>query len=225
LQLTWWALRKERSSFRSLIATIAILREAGILLGEPNAVITYEILTVLRDSQLFMRPSGLDAQLTVGEGYLKRPKDMGGNCIATCGRIEQVLASAGYGAQLADDKLEVSGAAFARYRLFADDNAGEPTPWAAGASARMRRFTYGEHGDPFGVFDLGGEIRISSDGVPMPTVSDRQARLAGELGFTYLFNLASGVRLSAEIAEDAGAFVVAARLEASYGFLDSAFSR
>ena len=36
-------------------------------------MITYEILTVLRDTQLFLRPSGFDVQLVVGEGYLMRP--------------------------------------------------------------------------------------------------------------------------------------------------------
>src|SRR4029079_3026864 len=118
LQLTWWALRGERSSFRSLIATIAILREAGILLGEPNAVITYEILTVLRDTQLFARPQGFDAQLVIGEGYLKRPDAAAGNCqLRSCGRVEQVIATAGYAEQMDDDKVEVSGQAYARYRL------------------------------------------------------------------------------------------------------------
>ncbi|MEP6866319.1 MAG: HEAT repeat domain-containing protein, partial [Deltaproteobacteria bacterium] len=58
LQLTWWALRGDRSTYRSLVATVAILREAGILLGEPDAGLAYEILNVLRDTQLFVRPSG-----------------------------------------------------------------------------------------------------------------------------------------------------------------------
>ncbi len=222
LQLTWWALRKERSDFRELIATVAILREAGILLGEPNAAITYEILTVLRDTNVLLRPSGIDIQLAIGEGYLKRPTDDAGNCVVTCGRVEQLLANAGYGAQVDDDKLELSGNAYARYRLFADDQT--PTPWAFGALARMRRFTYGEHGEQFGVFDLSGEIRLSNDGVPMGD-SDTSLRIAGELGFTYVINQVSGIRLAANIAEDAGAFVIGARLEATYGFLDGRFAR
>ena len=47
LQLTWWALRGERSAYRQLVVTIAILREAGVLLGEPDGGLTYEILNVL----------------------------------------------------------------------------------------------------------------------------------------------------------------------------------
>src|SRR5690606_3483227 len=127
LQLTWWALRGARSQFEALMSTIAILREAGILLGEPNAVIVYEILTVLRDTQLYVRPQGFDAQLVIGEGYLRRPTDNCGNCLVTCGRIEQLIATVGYAEQLDDDKLELSASGFARYRLFAPDD-GTPSP-------------------------------------------------------------------------------------------------
>ena len=92
LQLTWWALRDERSAYRALVATVAILREAGILLGEPDAGLSYELLTVLRDTQLYLRPSGLDVQVAFGEGYLLRP-DMDPTP-AESGRVEQLLASA-----------------------------------------------------------------------------------------------------------------------------------
>jgi hypothetical protein len=74
LQLTWWALRGERSQYRALTSTVAILREAGILLVEPDAGLSFEILNVLRDTQLFQRPSGFDAQILFSEGYLKRPR-------------------------------------------------------------------------------------------------------------------------------------------------------
>lgn len=220
LQLTWWALRGERSSYRSLLATVAILREAGILLGEPNASVTYEILQVLQDTQLYMRPSGFDVQLTVSEGYLKRPTDMNGNCDVICGRVEQIMASAGYGSQLQDDKLELSGNAFARYRLFAGDM--NPAPWAVGATARMRRFTYGEHGEAFGAFDVRGTLTASNDDTMM---SDTSLRIEGELGFTYWINQASGLRLAATLAEDAGEIFFGARLEATYGLLDGIFAQ
>lgn len=224
LQQTWWALRRERSDFRALIATIAVLREAGILLGEPNAVITYELLTVLRDTNLFVRPSGLDVQLVVGEGYLRRPTDDGGNCLVTCGRLEQVIASAAYGAQIDEDKVEVFGEAYARYRLFAGD--GDPTPWAAGVIGRMRRFTYGEHGVVFGMFDVTGQLSVSTDGNADPNnPSDKALRIMGELGFTYVMNQASGLRLAAQLAEDSGALYIGANLQATYGLLDGNFAR
>ncbi|HEY5934673.1 MAG TPA: HEAT repeat domain-containing protein [Kofleriaceae bacterium] len=220
LQLTWWALRGERSSYRALVATVAILREAGILLGEPDAGLTYEILNVLRDSQLFLRPSGIDIQLAVGEGYLIRP-DM--SAAGQEGRVEQVLAQAGYGAQLADDTLELSGAAYARLRLFAPDTAPDiqPSPWAVGASARMRRFTYGDHGDPFGALDLGGSVGASDDD---QMDGELALRIEGSLGFTYWLNQASGIRLAGTVAADGGELFIGASLEATYGLLDATFS-
>jgi len=227
LELTWWALRGERSSFRALVATVAILREAGILLVEPDAGLTYEILNVLRDSQLFLRPSGLDLQIVFGEGYLIRP-DEGMGIVAPSGeegRVEQVLVSAGYGAQLAEDKLEISGTAYGRMRLFAPDE--QPAPWAIGATARLRRFTYGDHGDPFGAFDLAGDVRLSDDDVDFldPNIeSELGLRVSGQLGFTWWLNQASGFRLAATVAADGGEVFVGAQLSASYGFLDATFS-
>ena len=220
LELTWWTLRGERSSYRALIATVAILRAAGILLVEPDAGLSYEILNVLRDSQLFARPSGLDLQLVFGEGYLVRPDDTSGEQ----GRVEQLLASAGYGTQLKDDTLEVSGAAYARLRLFAP--ADQPSPWAFGASARLRRFSYGDHGDPYGALDVVGDVRFSDDD-PIDPNANRAlgARISGQVGFTWWWNQASGLRLAASAAIDGGELFVGAQLSANYGWLDATFAR
>jgi HEAT repeats len=231
LQLTWWALRAERSSYRALVATVAILREAGVLLVEPDAGLSFEILNVLRDSQLFMRPSGLDIQVAFGEGYLRRPDDNMGNFpfSGEQGRVEQLLASAGYGAQLADDTVEVSGTAYARYRLFAPTgmNLDQPSPWAFGATARFRRFTYGEHGDPFGALDVSATLQVSDDN-PIQQInmgqSDLGVRLSGQVGFTWWLNQASGFRLAATAAADGGEFFFGVQLSAAYGVLDATFS-
>lgn len=217
LQLTWWALRGERSTYRALVATVAILREAGILLGEPDAGLSYEILDVLRDSQLTLRPSGLDVQVLFGEGYLQRPDQPPSN---ESGRVEQLLAAASYGAQLDDDQLELSGTGYARLRLFAPDN--QPSPWALGATARARRFTYGEHGDPLGVLDVSAALQISNDDLMNSQIGQR---VTGQLGFTWWLNPASGVRLAASLAEDRGAVVFGAELSATYGLLDGTFAR
>jgi hypothetical protein len=215
LQLTWWALRGERTTYRALVATVAVLREAGILLQEPDAGLTYEILNVLRDTQLYVRPSGFDAQLTFGEGYLDRPF---GNTAS--GRVEQLLANAGYALQLDEDKLQVVGNAYIQARLFAPDN--EPSPWAAGSSWAMTRFAYGEHGDPFGALDISANVMLSDDGGMM---SQTQLRVAGELGFTYWINQAGGLRLAGQVAEDRGALFLGASLQATYGLLDGTFAR
>jgi hypothetical protein len=217
LQLTWWALRGERSTYRALVATVAILRSAGILLGEPDAGLSYEILNVLRDSQLYLRPSGVDANVMVSEGYLQRPDQPASN---EAGRVEQILASAAYGAQLDDDKLELSGGGYARLRLFAPDN--QPSPWAAGARARVRRFAYGDHGDPLGAIDLSGDLQISDDDVMGSQIGQR---VSGQLGFTWWINAASGFRIAANVGEDRGALFIGAQLEATYGLLDGTFAR
>jgi hypothetical protein len=217
LQLTWWALRGERSTYRALVATVAILREAGVLLGEPDAGLAYDILNVLRDSQLTLRPSGLDLQVLFGEGYLRRPDQPPPT---ETGRVEQLLAAASYGAQLDDDTLELSGGGYARLRLFAP--ADQPSPWAVGATARARRFTYGEHGDPFGALDASAEIQLSSDGA---MTSQTGQRITGQLGFTWWLSPASGFRLAASLGEDRGAIVFGAQLSGSYGLLDGTFAR
>jgi hypothetical protein len=226
LELTWWALRGERSTYRALVATIAILRESGILLGEPDAGLTYEILNVLRDSQLFMRPSGLDLQLGVAEGYLLRPGEIqdGSNFAREEGRVEQLLLAAGYGLQAADDTVEISGTGYGRLRVLAPSDPRQPSPWAFGATARFRKFTYGDHGDPFGAFDLTGDVKISNDNLNDMGDNQTGLRLGGQLGFTYWLNQASGIRLAATAALDSGELFIGAQLQAAYGFLDATFA-
>jgi HEAT repeats len=220
LQLTWWSLRAERSTYRALLATIAILREAGVLLGEPDAGVTYEILNVLRDTYLYQRLAGFDANIEFGEGYLRRPAGVVADNFEN-GRVEQVLVNAGYGVQLDDDKMQLVATGYARDRLFAP--MGAPSPWAVGASATATRFTYGEHGDQFGAIDLTATVQYSGDDVPMNV--DNGFSLAAQLGFTYLINQASGLRLAAQVAEDDGELLFGATLTATYGLLDGTFAR
>ena len=221
LQMAWWALRGERSTYRALVVTVAILREAGILLGEPDAGLSYELLAVLRDSQLFMRPEGLDLQLVVTEGYLVR--DAMNPTPIEEGRIEQAILSASYGAQLAEDKAEVSGTAFARTRLLAPDT--QPSPWAIGATGRLKRFAYGDHGDPLGALDVAATVLLSKDGSLMGQPDAKVAlRIQGEAGFTYWLNQASGLRAAATIAEDGGELFFGASIQATYGLLDGTYA-
>jgi hypothetical protein len=224
LQLAWWSLRAERTTYRALIVTVAILREAGVLLAEPDAGLSYELLNVLRDSWLYIRPSGLDLQLDFGEGYLTRPSTTGNNPMypttAEQGQVQQLLASASYGQQLDSDKLELIGSAFGQANLFAPTPQG--SPWAVGATATMNRYTYGEHGDPFGMFSLTGVFGLSNDGL---MASNTSLHLEGDLGFTYWINQASGLTLAASLIEDGGDLFVGASLQATYGLLDGSFAR
>jgi hypothetical protein len=226
LELTWWALRRERSSYRALVATVAILREAGVLLGEPDAGLTYEILNVLRDAQLFARPSGLDLQLGLAESFLVRPGEIGDgtNTADEDGRVEQVLLAAGYGLQAADDTLELSGTSYGRLRVLAPDDPRQPSPWAFGATARVRKLTYGDHGDPFGAIDVVADLKMSNDNRNAMGDNQTGLRLGGQLGFTYWLDQASGVRIAATGALDSGELFLGVQLQATYGLLDATFA-
>ena len=221
LQLTWWSLRAERSTYRALLATIAILREAGVLLAEPDAGVTYEILNVLRDTYLYQRLSGFDANIEFGEGYVRLPAGFAADGFEN-GRVEQLLVNVGYGMQLDDDKLQLVATGYARDRLFAPMM--QTSPWALGASATATRFTYGDYGDQFGAIDLTATVQYSGGDLPAP-MSDTAASLAVQLGFTYLINQASGLRLAAQLAEDDGVYMFGATFSATYGLLDGTFAR
>lgn len=214
LQSAWWALRSARSARRALTSTVSILRRAGVLLGEPDAALTYELLGVLRDGQLADRPSGMEVWLGFGEGYLLREDEPQ----VADGRVEQLLARGRLGQQREDGVADLTADAFARLALFTGD---APAPWALGASARVRRFTYGEYGDPLGAFDLRAEVALSSDDRDNTSVG---LRIGGELGFSWVLDLASEVRVSAAVFEDAGELTVLGGLQARYGLLDGAFA-
>jgi hypothetical protein len=214
LQLAWWALRGERSMHRVLTATVAILRDAGVLLGEPDAGLAYELLAVLEDIQLDRRTSGLDAYVAVSESYLLRedgdPDD---------GRYEQVLARVAYGKQLPGLTSDITGSAYGRLRVLAPD--GERSPWAAGAAARWRKFTYGDHYDPIGAIDIGAFAAVSDDDVDGVDVG---FSVGGDIGFSLVFNRVSVLRLSGNASFDGGELIVGAALEASYGLADGSVS-
>jgi hypothetical protein len=217
LQLTWWSLRRERTSYQALLATIAVLREAGILLSDPDASLTYEILNVLRDSQLYQRLDGYDVNLTFSEGYLDREATPNG---VISGRDEQLLLAASYGRELDDDKLQVQGTAYGRLRVLAPN--GQPSPWAAGATGSITRYEYTEHGDPVGAIDLTVNLAISDDD-QMGT--DAGTTIGAQLGWTWWINQASGLRLAANVAQDSGVLFFGATATASYGFLDGLFAQ
>ena len=55
--------------------------------------------------------------------------------------------------------------------------------------------------------------------------STKSLRVSGELGFTYVINQASGLRLAAQVAEDDGTLFIGGQLQATYGLLDGTFAR
>jgi len=219
LQSAWWALRGELGSHRTLTSTVAILRDAGVLLGEPDAGMTYELLEILEDPQLAGRMSGVDVHLAFGEGFLQRwryptEEDTG----LDEGRLEELLLRARYARQVGETS-DLAGSAFARYRVFAED--GAPAPWAVGIEGRWRTFVYGDHFDPRGALDVGAELAASNDDLDQ---TEMGARLGGELGWSIVISRASSIRVAGEAAYDSGELFVGASIEAVYGLVDGAFA-
>jgi hypothetical protein len=219
LQSAWWALRGELGSHRMLTSTVAILRDAGVLLGEPDAGMTYELLEVLEDPALAGRMSGLDAHLAFGEGFLSRsrsPEDEDAGVDE--GRLEELLLRARFGQQVGEVS-DLEGSAYARYRLFPGD--GEAAPWAVGVRGRWRTFVYGDHFDPRGALDIAAEVAAADDDLDE---TDLGARLGGELGWTIIISRASSIRVAGQAIFDSGEIFVGANLQAAYGLLDGAFA-
>lgn len=220
LQSAWWALRGELGSHRMLTATVAILRDAGVLLGEPDAGMTYELLEVLEDPSLARRMSGLDVHLAFGEGFLQRWRSpMDEDTGLGEGRLEELLLRGRFARQVGETS-DLSATAYARYRLFPDDM--EPAPWAIGAGARWRTFVYGDHFDPRGALDIGADIAAADD--DLGDATDLGLRVGGELGWTIIVSRASSIRVAGQAILDSGEIFVGANLEAAYGLLDGNFA-
>ncbi len=209
---TWWALRGEVGAHDRLVATVSILREAGVLLGEPDAGLTYRILQILTDGQLDHRPSGLDVRLLMSEGYRLRD-DLTG---VPDGRVETLLLRARYGAQMTSTVQELVGEAYARKRILAGN---DPAPWAAAAAAAWRRYVYGDYDDPIGAFEIRAELGASND----DTGNGTSARLGGGVGWLWAPSRASRLRLAATAVLEGGEMFLGATFEGTYGLLDVGF--
>jgi hypothetical protein len=217
LLATWWALRGEQGAHRRLTATVALLREAGVLLAEPDASLTYQILQILLDGQLARRPSGLDIQFGVAEAYLVREDTLP----VEDGRIESVFANARFGRQSDTGEHEVVLDATARYRILPEEgDPPDPTPWAVLGEAHWRNYFYNTWSDPIGALDIGAEAGASTDGFEM---SEAVSRVGGSIGWLFAPNRASQLRLASEGRWESGEVFIGATFEARYGFLDAVY--
>jgi len=211
IQRTWWALRGERGYSRRLRATVKLLREAGVLLGEPDAFVTYKMLQVLSDGQLNHRLDGWDANLGVTVSALVRDNDQG----LEEGFIQNAVVQARYGKQNKSGTQELVGALFGRHRFGAED--GEDTPYALGATAAWRNYRYADTYDPIGALEIGVGASLAEDGNDQ---TNRALRLEGSIGWMWIPSRATNFRLAAHLAVEAGEIFIGATFEASYGFLD-----
>jgi len=211
---TWWALRGERGMSRRLLATVKILREAGVLLGEPAPLTTYKILQVLGDGQLNHRQSGWDANIGVNSSFLVRDDDLG----LDDGRLETAVIQLRYGKQNDSGTQELIGNLAGRYHLSGGDSGNEP--FAVGATAAWRNYRYANTYDPLGALEIAGEVTLAEDGNDTTNLA---LRLGGRIGWLWAPSRFSSFRLSASLAVEAGEIFVGANFEAAYGFLDVGF--
>ena len=223
LQATWWALRRDRTGFRQLAATVTVLREAGVLLGEPLSVTTYELLEALRDPSFDDRADGYDVQLMFGEGYVVRPDPNPDDDVSANQRVEMVLLRGRLARNLGLDS-DVHGRLDASYRILAPDDVA--APWRLALGGGWRRFVHGDHGELLGGLDVGGELVMSDDGLPTE-VDDRDVGMAlgATVGWSATFNRASRIRVGADARVESGELFFGVSLTASYGWLDAAFAR
>lgn len=211
----WWTLRGEQGAHRRLTATVAMLREAGVLLDEPDASLTYQILQILLDGQLDRRPSGTDVQLGFLETYLVRDDLLP----VEDGRVEHLFALARHGTQIGNGAAEIVGQAIARYRILPEE--GDPTPWAALGAAAWRTYFYGDWSDPIGALEVAGEVGASTDGIE--DVSETATRVGGSLAWLWSPSRASRFRLAAESRYESGELFFGAVFDVRYGFLDATY--
>jgi hypothetical protein len=211
----WWTLRGEQGAHHRLTATVAMLREAGVLLDEPDASLTYQILQILLDGQLDRRPSGTDVQVGLAETYLVRDDLLP----VEDGRIEHVFAVARHGSQIGNGAAEIVGQATARYRILPED--GDPTPWGALGSAAWRGYFYGAWSDPIGALEIAGEVGASTDGIE--DVSEVATRVGGSVAWLWMPSRASRFRLAAEARHESGELFFGAVFDVRYGFLDATY--
>ncbi len=210
----WWLLRSEIGFHNRLVATVALLREAGVLLGEPDSGTSYAILQVLSDGQLSHRKEGLQVHLGLGESVLLRDDDLG----LEEGRIETVSSVASYGRQNVSGDSEVRAEGVARYRVLAED--GEASPWALLGTVHWRDYHYGKNYDPIGALDLGVDAGASKDG---QDDSELATRIGGSIGWLWIPSRASRFRVAAEGRLEASEVFLGVTFEGRYGLIDAGY--
>jgi hypothetical protein len=213
----WWALSGELGSRRRLLATIQLLREAGVLLADPPPSITYELLRVLEDGQLDQRFEGFELRVGVGETFVWAD-DVPQSSNTELERFETAYMRGRFGKQAAGGSSELVGRTSGVYRL-----TGSPGFWAAQAELTWRRYLYSSAWDPRGALELGVLVGVSdlyTEDDEMPALGPA-TRVAGTLAYLILPNRASRVRLGVEVAVEDELLFIGARLDFSYGLLDA----
>jgi hypothetical protein len=195
LETAWWDARDELGFRRALVATIQILKEAGVLLTDPDPTATYEILRVLEDGQLDGRLDGWDARLGVAELVAGRDNVVGDD-VFDFHREEVAVARGAFGKQLPGALAEIVGQLRAVYRLGGGSQQ-YPGYWAAEADVAWRRYFYGDVWDPRGALELGVTVGASDRNTNEGDGDDVGASRAASLRIGYLMIFSRASRLAA----------------------------
>jgi hypothetical protein len=190
VQLAWYGLRNRLGYSAELAYTLRILREAGVLLQEPDSATVYRLLQILSDPQLDDRQEGMD--LRVG-GYYAAEKVSGVDLTS----FEGVLYSAAFAHQLgdrADLTLHLRGV----FRASAD-----PKGVLVSGDAAYRLFFYSAEQDPQGVLTLGGYGTACSDACPVGPSGEVAWQIGGRAGVTRFFSRTASVGLALDLATTA----------------------
>ncbi len=162
LQTAWWDARADLGYRHQVVATLQILKEAGVLLSDPDATTVYQILRVLEDGQLDRRWDGWDVRMGVAELLVGRDNRGEGGVFEDDNfdlhREEAAVARATFARQSPGGLSELTAGLRAAYRLD-DGSGGYPSYYAVEADVTWRRFFYGEAWDPRGALELGATLR------------------------------------------------------------------
>jgi hypothetical protein len=211
IHTAWWGLRGELGSLARLRATLQLMREAGVLLQDPDPSTVYKLIKVLEDGALDDRREGWDVRVGVGETIVGR--DEGDDF--DLDREETAFLRAQLGRQLPGD-TELRGSGRALIRLTES-----PRYWFASADLSWRRYFYGPAWDTRGALEIGAVAAAAALGIDG---LDTGTMIGGRVAWIFFPNRASFIRLSGAIDLEQDELFVGIRVDGSFGFLPRGFS-
>jgi hypothetical protein len=203
IALAWYGLRGRLGYSAELAYTLRLLREAGVLLQEPDAQLVYRLLQILADPQLDDRYEGQDLRL--GAYWSAEAGDV------DAPTVTGVMWSATVARQFGD-RADAVGHLRGVARLSED-----PKGILTSADAAYRMFFYSSEQDPMGALSVGPFVAVCEDACPGPT-----AGLVWQVGaraeLTHWFSRASSLTSGFEFAgQSPSDFRVLFTLRAGYG--------
>ena len=225
LQTAWWDARGDLGFRPMLVATVQILKEAGVLLTEPDVSTVYQILRVLEDGQLDGRLDGWDARVGIAELVAGRDNVVGDDEF-DFHREEALVARASFGRPFAGALAELRAEARAVYRL--DDGSNEyPGYWAAEADLAYRRFFYGEAWDPRGALELGVSLRAGDRNTNDDDQGDASGAgrtVAARAGYAVWFSRTSRLAAAGTLRLEGDDLFLGVALSGTWGLADASYA-